>query len=839
MFPSGFITLNVLEFLRRRKGIFSLNVDNLKVLSELKAFGVFAGKVDRIQFFAFREPAVLLGGNLSIRKLELDKNKKISLVELSHILIGLGWERVDFAEDVGQFAIRGGVLDMVFENIALRFVFDGDIIEDVREFSPYTQTSVSKTEGVFILLPGDETIEEIRILPSRISPNPPFFGDFRRAVEYAKEMKEKGYRVVFFGNPVRSALFKDVKVEVRSGNIYEGFVDHSNKTLYIGEWEILGAEPVSSKLKIQKVSIKTPRYLDIGSFVVHEDYGIGVFVGLEKRMGMEMMAIQYKDGKVFVPVYKSHKISKYVGPEGYEPEVSSIYSASWKVEKGKALREISEIAREIVMIMFERKTPRGFSYPPVEREREFWATFPYEETEDQMRAIEEVLGDLEGPYVMDRLVVGEVSFGKTEVALRAAFRVLSHGKNVIWLCPSVLLAYQHYLNFKERFKNFGIPVYMVSRLKKEAGNFGLFVGTHSLLNSSIENVGLVIVDEEQHFGVLQKEKFKKLNPKVDYLYLSATPIPRTMGLGLEGLIDVSRIRTPPPGRLPIETYVEPWNEDRVKQAIEREIGRDGQVFYVYNRIEGLEKIEENLRKLLPGIPMAVLHGRMKKSKIREIMDMFSRNEIKVLISTAIVEAGLDFKNANTIIIDSPEILGLSQIHQLRGRVGRWNRQAYAYLFYRDLKSEDAKKRLGYILMYSSMDGYKLAMRDLEIRGMGEVLGIRQHGQVKRMGFKLYLKLLKKALGFRLDYDEETEGAYIPEDYINSADKRVEYYIRLAEAEFEDEIEAIYNEMLDIFGEPPPEVEKLINYHMRRVRELLPPSPHQSYSLQHSKSQKYS
>jgi len=837
MLPSGFITLSVLEFLRDKKGIFYLRIDNHKVLEEMRSFGLFAGKLDKVQFFAFKEPAVVLGGKPVFLKLELDKNKRINLGELSKILLSLGWERVDFAEEVGQFAVRGGVLDMVFENIALRFVFDGDVIEDVREFSPYTQTSISKTDGIFILLPDQEgeVAQEIRLNPSGISPNPPFLGDFRRAVNYAKQMKEKGYKIVFFGNPIRSALFGDVKVEVRAGNLYEGFVDLSSKTVYIGEWEVLGAEPTSSKLKIQKVPIKTPRYLDIGDFVVHEDYGIGVFVGLERRLETEMIAIQYKDGKVFVPVYKSHKISKYVGPEGYEPEISQLYSASWKVEKGKALKEISEIAREIVNTMFERKAARGFSYPPVEREKEFWATFPYEETEDQRKAIKEVLSDLEGPYVMDRLIVGEVSFGKTEVALRAAFRVLSHGRNVVWLCPSTLLAYQHYINFKERLESFGIPVYMVSRLKREVGNFGLFVGTHALINSKIENLGLVIIDEEHHFGVLQKESFKKLNPKVDYLYLSATPIPRTLGLGLENLIDVSHIRTPPPGRLPVETYVEPWSENRVKEAIEREIGRDGQVFYVYNRIESLGKIYDLLKKLLPGIPMAVLHGRMKKSEMKEIMDKFSKNEIKVLISTAIIEAGLDFRNVNTIIIDSPEILGLAQIHQLRGRVGRWNRQAYAYLLYRDLKSRNAEKRLGYILMYSSMDGYKLALKDLEIRGMGEILGIKQHGWVKRMGFKLYLKLIKRALGFRLDYDEEVEGAYIPDDYISSADKRVEYYIRLAEAEFEDEVESIYNEMVDIFGEPPQEVEKLINYHLKRVRSLLPPSPHRSYFLPPSES----
>ncbi|MEO0147751.1 MAG: helicase-related protein [candidate division WOR-3 bacterium] len=824
-YPSGYITLRISEVLRNKRGVFCADFggDNLKVLRELQSFGISAGLSDRVSFFFYDERAIILGKRLKITRIPLKVGERLKLGEIVNVLILNGWERVDFAEMLGQFAIRGGILDLVFENTSLRVELDGDVIYDIREFSPYTQVSISKHNGGFLIIPdkGGEYPEEISIPPKRISPNPPFLGDFRKAVDYAWELYEKGYKVLFFGNPIRIALFEGLRVDAKNGNIYEGFSDFEDKVLYLGEWEILGAEPTTSKIKISKVPIKTPRYLQLGDYIVHEDYGIGVFVGLEKRNGLEMMSIQYKDGKVYVPVYKSHKVSKYIGPEGYEPEISSIYSGTWNSEKKRALAEISEIAREIVNLIFERKTPRGFSYPPIDNEKEFWATFPYTETEDQIKAINDVLSDLEGPYVMDRLIVGEVSFGKTEVALRAAFRVLSHGKSVVWLCPSTLLAYQHYKNFKDRFEMFGIPVYMVSRLKKEFGDYGLFVGTHALLNQRINNLGLVVVDEEQHFGVLQKEKFKKLNPKVDYLYLSATPIPRTLGMGLEGLISISHIRTPPPGRLPIETYVEPWSEERVKNAIERELERDGQVFYVYNRIEGLKDIFERLRAILPGVPMEMLHGRMKKTDIKRIMDYFSENKIKVLVSTAIIEAGLDFRNANTLIIDSPEMLGISQLHQLRGRIGRWDKQAYAFLLYRNVKNHNAKRRLEYILMYSSLgDGYKLALKDLEIRGMGELLGIKQHGNVKKLGFKLYIKLIKRALGFRFEYDIDAEDAYIPEDYIRSTDKRVEYYIKLAEAESEGEIMEILNEMRDIFGEPPVEVENLIKYHTDRVKSLF-------------------
>lgn len=824
-FPSGYITLQILENLRDKEGIFCLDTgeDNLKVLKELQSFGIRAGLSEKPSLFAYDEPTIILGGCFKVVRVPIIRGGMLKLYEISEKLILNGWERVDFAEVPGQFAIRGGILDMVFENLAIRVELDGDTIYDIREFSPYTQMSISKSRGCFLVFPDEkgEIPEEIHIKSKKISPNPPFFGNFIRAVNYARDLYDKGYKVVFFGNPIRVALFEGLRVEIKGGNIYEGFSDFESKTLYLGEWEILGSEPTISSIKVSKVPIKTPRYLQLGDYVVHEDYGIGVFLGLEKRKGLEMLVIQYKDGKLYVPVYKSHKVSKYLGPEGYEPEVSSMYSGSWNSEKKRALSEISGIAREIVNLIFERKTPRGFSYPPVDEEKEFWATFPYTETEDQIKAIKEVLNDLESPYVMDRLIVGEVSFGKTEVALRAAFRVLSHGRSVVWLCPSTLLAYQHYKNFKERFEIFGIPVYMVSRLKREMGDYGLFIGTHALLNQEIKNLGLVVVDEEQHFGVLQKEKFKKINPKVDYLYLSATPIPRTLGMGLEGLISVSHIRTPPPGRLPIETYVEPWSEERVKSAIEREMERDGQVFYVYNRIEGLRGIFERLRKILPGIPIELLHGRMRKSEIKRIMDEFSENKIKVLVSTAIIESGLDFRNANTLIIDTPEILGISQLHQLRGRIGRWDRQAYAYLLYRNVKTQNAKRRLEYILMYSALgDGYKLALKDLEIRGMGELLGIKQHGNVRKLGFKLYIKLIKKAMGFRFDYDLDVEDAYIPEDYISNPDKRVEYYIKLAEAEGESEIEDILREMEDIFGKPPPEVENLIKYHINRVKSLF-------------------
>lgn len=820
-FPSGFITLEVLRSLMNSDGIFCIDAGdrNFKVLKELESFGVKGTLSERVQFYATTYPIVILGKPLKIRSITLRKGKKLNLFNFAEFLVRIGWERKNFAEEVGEFAIRGGILDMVFENLSLRVEMFGDEIYDLREFSPYTQTSVKKIDYVVLNFFDEEgeNPKDINLTSRPLGSNPPFKGNVKNVMDYARYMHSQGFRIVYHGSPIRLALFEGLKVILDKGNLYEGFVDFENKEVHIGEWEIMGAEPTSYKVKISKVALKTPRYLNIGDYVVHEDHGIGIFLGLDKKDGMEMMAIQYKDGKVYVPVYKSYKISKYVGPEGYNPEISSLHSNKWKSDKLAAMLEADRIAKEILNIIMSRKTPRGFRYTPVPEEREFRATFLYEETEDQRKAIEEVLSDLESDYVMDRLLVGEVAFGKTEVALRAAFRVLHHGKNVVWLCPSTLLAYQHYKNFKERLEPFGIPVYMVSRLKKERGNLGLFVGTHALLREEIDNLGLVIVDEEHHFGVLQKEHFKKLHPKVDYLYLTATPIPRTLGMGFEGLIDVSHIRTPPPGRLPVETYIVPWNEEIVKTAISREIERDGQVFYVFNRIEGLESIKNTLENLFPGVPMRLLHGRMKKKDIKRIMDEFSENRIKVLISTAIVEAGLDFRNANTLIVDSPEMLGLAQLHQLRGRVGRWTKQSYAYFLYRDLSSENSKKRLEYLLLYSSPgDGYKLALKDLELRGMGELLGIKQHGKVSKVGFKLYLKLIKRALGLDRDYNIKAKNAYIPDDYITDPDKRVEYYIRLAETENEHEIDNIRKEMKDIFGPIPPEVERLLEHHMNRV-----------------------
>jgi len=592
------------------------------------------------------------------------------------------FERKEFAERPGEFAVRGGILDVVFKNSAFRVVLFGEEVEEVREFSPYTQLSTGKVEGFIFLLPSDTPLAgEILEIPENVNVrfNPPF-GNFKRASEYVRAMGDRGYRIYFAGNPIRLALFSGVGVRLLNGNLYEGFTDEESKEVYIGEWEVIGARPTMGEV-ISKVKVKTPRYLEPGDYVVHEDYGIGIFLGLERRDVGEVILLQYADGRLSLPVYKTHKLTRYVGPEGYEPPLSSLSRKTWQRDKAKALLESSKIARELLNIIVSRKVPRGFNYPPVPEEKRFWATFPYAETEDQIKAIDEVLSDLESDFIMDRLLVGEVAFGKTEVALRAAFRVLSHGKSVVWLVPSTLLAYQHYRTMAPRLSAFGIPVYMVSRLSKKVGEGpALYIGTHALLRMDIPAIGLVVVDEEQHFGVLQKEHFKRVNPKVDYLYLSATPIPRTLGMGLEGLMDISYLRTPPPGRLPVVTYIGEYDDRIVSEAINRELERGGQVFYVYNRVEDLEKVFNRLKELMPGVPMEMLHGRMPKRKVKEVMDAFYGDRIKVLVSTAIVEAG-DFPNANTLIVERPEILGLSQMHQLRGRVGRWTVQAYAYFLY--------------------------------------------------------------------------------------------------------------------------------------------------------------
>jgi len=822
--PSGFVTLSTLRQLK--EGIFYLPIENRinEVVRELQAFGVAAVPGEEYTLWAARlrgKGLVIVGADeIKGEAIKVKPGSVLDLTALSRRLVDAGFERKEFAERPGEFAVRGGILDVVFKNSAFRVVLFGEEVEEVREFSPYTQLSTGKVEGFIFLLPSDTPLAgEILEIPENVNVrfNPPF-GNFKRASEYVRAMGDRGYRIYFAGNPIRLALFSGVGVRLLNGNLYEGFTDEESKEVYIGEWEVIGARPTMGEV-ISKVKVKTPRYLEPGDYVVHEDYGIGIFLGLERRDVGEVILLQYADGRLSLPVYKTHKLTRYVGPEGYEPPLSSLSRKTWQRDKAKALLESSKIARELLNIIVSRKVPRGFNYPPVPEEKRFWATFPYAETEDQIKAIDEVLSDLESDFIMDRLLVGEVAFGKTEVALRAAFRVLSHGKSVVWLVPSTLLAYQHYRTMAPRLSAFGIPVYMVSRLSKKVGEGpALYIGTHALLRMDIPAIGLVVVDEEQHFGVLQKEHFKRVNPKVDYLYLSATPIPRTLGMGLEGLMDISYLRTPPPGRLPVVTYIGEYDDRIVSEAINRELERGGQVFYVYNRVEDLEKVFNRLKELMPGVPMEMLHGRMPKRKVKEVMDAFYGDRIKVLVSTAIVEAGLDFPNANTLIVERPEILGLSQMHQLRGRVGRWTVQAYAYFLYKPPLRGNAKKRLEYLAMYSSLgEGYKLALRDLEIRGMGELLGIKQHGKVAKVGFKLYLKFIRRALGLEGEGREyEDRYAYIPEDYVRDPDRRVEYYVRFADAHSPAEVDNVLKEMEDIFGEPPEPVLRLTNLHRRRV-----------------------
>ena len=822
--PSGFITLYVLR--KIKGGVYYLPVEGRvdEVVGELQAFGVPAFPGGEITRWTARLPGqgvVVVGtGEVRAEVLTVRSGVRINLDALALRLTEAGFERGEFAERPGEFAIRGGIIDVVFSNAAFRVILSGDEVEEVREFSPYTQISTGKVEGFLFLLPSETPLRgEVISLPENpaVRFNPPF-GDFKRAARYVRSMRERGYSVFFAGNPVRLALFEGSGVRLLRGNLYEGFVDEEKREVYIGEWEVVGARPTRGEV-VSKVRVKAPRYLEPGDYVVHEDYGVGVFLGLERRKVGEVILLQYSDGRLSVPVYKAHKLTRYVGPEGYSPPISSLNRKAWERDRAKAILESSRIARELLNIMVSRRVPRGFTYPPVPEEREFRATFPYTETEDQIKAIEEVLSDLESEFIMDRLLVGEVAFGKTEVALRAAFRVLSHGRSVVWLVPSTLLAYQHYRNMASRLEPFGIPVYMISRMSRKFGEGpALYVGTHALLRMEIPDLGLVVVDEEQHFGVLQKERFKRYNPKVDYLYLSATPIPRTLGMGLEGLIDVSYIRTPPPGRLPVFTYIGEYSDDVVVEAVQKELERGGQVFYVFNRVEGLERVLERLRKLLPGVPMEMLHGRMPKRRIREVMDAFYGDRVKVLVSTAIVEAGLDFRNANTLIVERPELLGLSQLHQLRGRVGRWTVQAYAHFLYRPPLRGNAKRRLEYLAMYSSLgEGYKLALRDLEIRGMGELLGVKQHGRVAKVGFKLYLKFIRRAIGLEGEGREyEDRYAHIPEDYIRDPDRRVEYYVRFADAQSPLEVDRILSEMRDIFGDPPEAVLRLANLHRKRL-----------------------
>lgn len=636
------------------------------------------------------------------------------------------------------------------------------------------------------------------------------------------------------------------------GSLSHGFFFWDENWLLLTESDIFGMQ---KRRRLTKQKGKGPAlnyFSDIktGDYVVHDVQGIGRYMGVETieidGVHRDYLQIQYAKGdKLHVPVEQVGLLHKYVGNEGTPPRLSRMGRSDWQRVTKKAQKAITILATELLRLYAQRKITQGHAFAPdTHFQKEFEDAFPFEETPDQLKAVAEIKADMEKPVPMDRLLCGDVGYGKTEVAIRAAFKAVMDGKQVAVLAPTTVLAQQHLMTFTQRMDAFGVRIEMLSRFrsakqqkeiirKLAEGQIDILIGTHRILQPDIQfrALGLLIIDEEQRFGVAQKEKMKKWSTGIDVLTLSATPIPRTLHLALVKGRDMSVIESPPEDRLPVETYVAEYDEGMIKEALEREIRRGGRVYYVHNRIEGLAAIANRLRELVPGITIGVAHGRMTEDELEDVMIGFYQGDFDVLLCTTIIENGLDVPLANTIIIDGAEYFGLSQLYQMRGRVGRSSRLAYAYFLYKKNKalSEIAQKRLQAIRDFTELGaGFKIAMRDLEIRGAGNLLGAEQHGQIAGVGFDLYCRLLEKTIntlqsGGSPDAPivpdpviEMKLDAYIPDDYINSPRYKLELYHRLGALKYEDK-DDLMDEMIDRFGTPPEQVVNL--WRVAALRDL--------------------
>jgi transcription-repair coupling factor (superfamily II helicase) len=633
-------------------------------------------------------------------------------------------------------------------------------------------------------------------------------------------------------------------VTVYVGFLYKGFIDKENRRVVYTDAQIFSRQPtkqVSHKKISTGQSIPSYDALTPGDYVVHIDHGIGTFLGIERVSagvnGRDCMVIQYLDNaKLYVPVEDFYKVQKYIGKESIAPTLSKLGTASWEKLKQKTRESLKEMAQELIDLYAKRQHYEGIKFSPDSLwQKEFEESFVYEETPDQMRAIKEVKQDMESTKPMDRLICGDVGFGKTEVAMRAAFKAVMNGYQVALLTPTTILAAQHFATLKERMADFPLSIAMLSRFLKskeqktvlgrlKSGEVSILIGTHRLLSKDIvfKNLGLLIVDEEQRFGVRHKEKLKQYRYKVDVLSLTATPIPRTLHMSLIGARDLSIINTPPRNRLPIETHVMEYRDEILGTAIENELERGGQVYVVNNRIAGLQQLKDKIEQMVPRARVICAHGQMNEGELEPVMKEFIAGRFDVLVSTVIIENGIDIPNVNTIVVTRADMMGLSQLYQLRGRVGRSSEQAYAYFLtppFREAQ-ELALRRLQALEQYTDLgSGFQIAMRDLEIRGAGNILGVHQHGFVAAVGFEMYCRLLEEAVQeIRGDKPAEKERdvsvdiaveAFIPTEYISDAAARVAIYQKLSAARGMEEVDAVEKELSDRFGPMPPMVQTLL------------------------------
>ncbi|MFI3201372.1 MAG: transcription-repair coupling factor [Eubacteriales bacterium] len=668
-----------------------------------------------------------------------------------------------------------------------------------------------------------------------------------RAKRLAEDLTQQGL-VTFYGEDM-NRIMEPCEIMTCHGRIQKGFEYPLLKFVVISESDIFGAT-IQKKKKKKKYSgkkIQDFAELSVGDYVVHEEHGLGIYCGIEKveidHVVRDYMKIEYAGGSnLFVLATGLESVQKYASATAKKPKLNKLGTKEWSVTKSKVRGNVEIVAKELVALYAARQEKKGYMYAKdTSWQAEFEELFPYQETDDQMSAIDATKKDMESTKIMDRLICGDVGYGKTEIALRAAFKAVQEGKQVAYLVPTTLLAQQHYNTFAQRMKNFPVRVELLSRFRTAAqireslkgvkdGRVDIIIGTHRLLSKDVSfaNLGLLIVDEEQRFGVKHKEKVKQLKENVDVLTLTATPIPRTLHMSLIGIRDMSVLEEAPNERLPVQTYVMEYNDEMIREAIVRELSRNGQVFYVCNRINQIADVTNRLQELVPEAVVVYAHGQMQERELEKLMYQFMNGEIDVFVSTTIIETGLDISNANTIIIQDSDKFGLSQLYQLRGRVGRSHRRAYAFLMYKrdTVLREVAEKRLQAIREFTELgSGFKIAMRDLEIRGAGNLLGMKQHGHMEAVGYELYCKMLNDAV-VKLKGEEEVLDfttmvdvdidAYIPNEYILNELQKLDIYKRIAGIENEVECNEIREELLDRFGGIPESAENLIRVSLIRV-----------------------
>ncbi len=651
-------------------------------------------------------------------------------------------------------------------------------------------------------------------------------------------LAERGFDAVYS----KDSNFEQGRITIIKGSAKKGFEYPELRIVMIAEQDIFNREKLKRQRKADNTKrIKSYTDINVGDFVVHRTHGIGEYAGIKKivvsGITKDYFQIKYHGTDVlYVPVDQMDMLYKYVGSTDKSVRLNKLGGSEWSRAKQKVKTATEDMAKELVRLYAEREHTKGYAFSDdTPWQREFEDTFGYNETPDQLRSIEEVKNDMENSKPMDRLLCGDVGYGKTEIAIRAAFKAATDGKQVAYLCPTTILAMQHYETFKNRMEDFPIRVEMLSRFRTEkeqreilkrvrTGEIDILIGTHRILQKDVEfkDAGLLIIDEEQRFGVRDKERIKELKKNIDVLSMSATPIPRTLHMAMLSVRDMSVLETPPENRHPVETYVMEHNLDILADAMKKELARGGQVFYLYNRVQGIYTVAEKIRKLIPDAKVAVAHGKMAEEDLEDIMYNMVNADIDILVCTTIIETGLDIPNANTIIIENADRMGLSQLYQLRGRVGRSTRSAYAYMTYKRDKvlSETAQKRLSAIREYIEFgSGFKIAMRDLEIRGAGNILGAEQHGHMDSVGYDMYCRLLSESVreAKGIEQKEEDEilidisvDAYIPEKYIKNQNHRIDAYKLIASIRSKEEAEDVTDELIDRYSDLPKSVLNLIS-----------------------------